>query len=306
LLALALLSFAVYCSPPSQAQDDSTSSQAADHLPDRLFDRVIAVVNNQVILASDLTLEMQIFHLLPIGDPQDATPVKALERLTTRALIEQQILQEDPQGLEIPPKELEDSLVELRGNLPACKQRDCTTPAGWAAYLATFDLTPDRVASYWSNRMALLKFIERRFRAGIRVSPEEIQKFYQDNLVPRYAKPEDAPKLDRVSPRIQEIILQQEVNALLNEWLKSLQSQGQVEILEPSLREAATEPVAAPVPLDPPASGVPALPIQSRPKTVSPSDNSDNSDNPPLDGAVPSTTPPLGKSKALFQKGGGI
>jgi hypothetical protein len=203
------------------------------------LDSVIAVVNNQPILASDLDLEMRVFRLLPIGGRNEYTPAKALERLTTRALIEQQILQQDPHGLEIAPKELADSLIELRQSLPACKSRDCATAEGWSSYLTTLGLTPDRVAEYWARRMAVLRFIELRFRSGIRISPDEIQKYYQDNLVPRYAKASDAPALEKIAPRIQEVLLQQQVNALLNDWLKSLQDQGQVEILDPTLR---TEP----------------------------------------------------------------
>ena len=230
------------------AQTDSQAPAVTDANPTQPLDSVIAVVNNQVILASDLNLEMRVFHLLPIGDRSDFTRAKALERLTTRALIEQQILQEDSHGLEIEPKALEDSLTELRQSLPACKRRDCTTSAGWSAYLATLGLTSERVSTYWAQRMAVLRFIELRFRSGIRITPEEIQKYYQESLVPKYAKPEDAPPLDRIGPRIQEILLQQQVNALLNDWLKSLQDQGQVEILDPTLRAtppAASEPVTS-------------------------------------------------------------
>ena len=165
----------------------------------QLLDSVIAVVNNQVILASDLDLEMHVFRLLPIGDRGDATPAKALERLTTRALIEQQIVQEDPHGLEVSPQDLQDSLSELRQNLPACKQRDCATVADWAAYLATLGLTPERVAEYWTRRMAVLRFIELRFRSGIRVTPEEIEKYYRETLVPLYSRREDAPPLEKLS-----------------------------------------------------------------------------------------------------------
>jgi hypothetical protein len=210
------------------------------------LDSVIAVVNNQVILASDLELEMRIFRLIPIGDRDDAMPAKALERLTTRALIEQQILLEDPNGLEVAPKEVEDSLAELRQSLPDCKHRDCISNAGWAAYLATLDLTPERVTDYWSRRMAVLRFIELRFRSGIRITPEEIQAYYRDTLIPKYAKPQDAPPLEKVSPRIQEVLLQQRVNALLNDWLKSLQDQGQVEILDPALKAASKAEETAP------------------------------------------------------------
>lgn len=239
-LAIACVVGWVQWTAPLYAQ----SENAADASKAEPLDSVIAVVNNQVILSSDLDLEMRAFRLLPIGDRGDFTRAKALERLTTRALIEQQIVQEDPNGLEVSPKDLEDSLAELRQNLPACKQRDCSTPAGWAAYLATLGLTQERVSQYWSQRMAVLRFIELRFRSGNRVTPEEIEKYYREEFVPKYAKLADAPPLEKVSARIQEILLQQKVNALLGDWLKSLQDQGQVEILDPTLRAQAAAAAA--------------------------------------------------------------
>jgi len=203
--------------------------------PAQPLDSVIAVVNGQVILASDLDLEMRVFRFLPVGDQDGFAPRQAMERLTTRALIEQQILQEDPHGLDVDPKDVAANLGDLRQNLPGCKRRDCATQKGWTAYLATFGLTPERLDEYWKQRMAVLGFIERRFRSGIRIAPEEIQKYYQETLLPQYPSAAEAPPLGKVSSRIQEVLLQQRVNALLNDWLKSLQDQGQVEILDQSL-----------------------------------------------------------------------
>jgi len=244
---------------PALAQDQSHSDRtipdpATETQKPQILDSVIAEVNNQVILASDLDLEMRIFHLLPIGKRGDFTREKALERLITRALIEQQIVLEDPHGLDVLPKDLEDSLIELRGNLPGCKERDCASTSGWSAYLATLGLTPERVSAYWARRMAVLRFIEMRFRSGQRIMPEEIKKYYQETLVPKYARPEDAPPLDRVSPRIQEILLQEQVNAMLNDWVKSLQEQGQVEILDPTLRQAIPAESASDEPASPHAA----------------------------------------------------
>ncbi len=216
----------------------SCTAQAPGGTPQRVLDRVIAVVNSQVILASDLELELRIRQLLPLTTQDDQTPKLALQRLTTRALIEQQILQEDPLGMDVSPKELEESLLELQQTLPACKQRDCATAAGWTRYLASIGLEPVPVASYWRRRIAVLRFIEQRFRSGIRIAPEEIEAYYRDTLMPQYAKPSDAPPLKRIAQRIEEILLQQRLNGMMNDWLKSLQAQGEVEILDPALREA--------------------------------------------------------------------
>jgi hypothetical protein len=43
------------------------------------------------------------------------------------------------------------------------------------------------------------------------------------------------PTLDKVSPRIEEILLQQKVNLLFDDWLTNLHKQGEVEVLEPEL-----------------------------------------------------------------------
>jgi hypothetical protein len=249
----------------------SAAQGALSNLPDysqfQTLDSVVAVVNSQVILASDLDLEMRVARLLPVGDPSDASPTAALQRLITRALIEQQIQQEDPQALQVTRQDLDDSLNELRQNLPACKHRDCDTQAGWAGYLASMGLTADRFDDYWSRRIAVLRFIEQRFRSGIRITPEEIEKYYRLTLVPHYDSAQEAPALDKVAPRIQEILLEQQVNALLDDWLKSLQSQGQVEILVPSLRGAAPATDSSP-PL--PSSPDPALPARSLPGVAAP------------------------------------
>jgi peptidyl-prolyl cis-trans isomerase SurA len=231
------------------------------------LDSVIAVVNKQVILASDLDMEIRLIRFLPINDRSDSSPPKALERLTTRALIEQQILEEDPDGLEVDPKDLEDSLNELRQNLPACKQRDCSSAEGWSAYLATIGLTPMEVSDYWSHRMAVLQFIEDRFRVGIRISPEDIQKYYNETFAPLYAKQDEVPPLARVSERIQEILLEKQVSLLLDDWLKSLQDQGQVEILDPVLATKEV-PAVPPFALTDPGSRAPDVTKPAMPASL--------------------------------------
>jgi peptidyl-prolyl cis-trans isomerase SurA len=255
---------------------------------ERVLDHVIAVVNNQVILASDLEMELRFLRLLPIGDHTELTQSNALERLTTRALIEQQVLQGDPHGLEIAPKELEASLADLQQSLPECKHRDCKTEEGWRAYLATLGLTPHRVAEYWAHRMAVLRFIEERFRSGIRISTDEIQKYYQGTLVPKYRSAAEAPPLEQISPRIQEVLLQQQVNSLLDDWLKSLQDQGQVEILDPALRPPVL-PVVDPSSETPEPPVLPILPPagEARPSTshpATPQSGTANAPEPPKGG----------------------
>jgi len=231
-----LLAAPALCAQASnpQAQNPETPPVQAT-----VLDSVIAVVNRQVILSSDLDLELRMMRLLPTRERSSPEVSEALDQLTTRALIEQQILLEDPRGLDVDPSQVQASLDELRRNLPACRRHDCSSPAGWSAYLATIGLIPRQVERYWSRRMAVLAFIERRFRSGIRIAPEEIEKYYRQTLLPQYPSPASAPTLDQVSARIQDLLLEQQVNALLDDWLKNLQTQGEVEILDPTLAASA-------------------------------------------------------------------
>lgn len=218
----------------AQTSDKSPASDSA------VIDRVEAVVNRQVILASDLQDEIQLAVLNPNNNgTQKITEHQALDQLISRTLIQQQIRQDDVESAEPKPEEIQARLHEIRTDLPACVQADCKSDAGWTAFLAHHDLTPKRVESYLRNRLKILSFIEMRFRQGIRITPEEIQAYYHDKLLPQYPSGDTPPPLEQVSSRIEEILLEQKVNALFGDWLANLRKQGQIEVLDPSLETAA-------------------------------------------------------------------
>jgi peptidyl-prolyl cis-trans isomerase SurA len=233
LATLAGLTFLCLSSSPAHLQAQSAPSSAAQPV---VLDRVVAVVNNQAILASDVNNEMRLAVLDPgragLGD---LTPQRALGQLISRALIQQQIRQEDAQATEPTTTEIDARLSEIRKEVPACVHLNCASDEGWKAFLAAHDLTPERVRAYLRSRIQILRFIEERFRQGIRITPEEIEKYYKETLVPQYAPGEAIPLLEEVSPRIQEILLQRQVNVLFDDWLQNLRKQGDVEVLDPSL-----------------------------------------------------------------------
>jgi len=215
------------------AQDASQTPPPAKAV---VLDRVVAVVNNRAILASDVDDEMR----LAVLDPSQAgrsvlTPKKALEQLISRALIQQQIRQEDEQAAQPTQAEVDARLAETRKELPACVRFNCTSEQGWKAFLASHGLTPERVESYMRYRVQILRFIELRFRQGIRIAPEEIEAYYRETLSPQYPAGEAIPPLDKVAPRIEEILLEQQVSALFDDWLKNLRKQGNIEVLDPAL-----------------------------------------------------------------------
>jgi hypothetical protein len=214
----------------------SIAGTAQDQPAPAVLDSVVAVVNNQAILASDIDDEMRLSLLDPgRGGMGVLTRTRALDQLIGRALIQQQIRQEDAQAAEPSSAEVGTRLSEIRKELPACVRQDCASDAGWKNFLTAHQLTEDEVKTYLRYRLEILRFIEQRFRQGISISRQEIETYYRDTLLPQYAKGEATPPLDKVSSRIEEILLQQRVNVLFDDWLGNLRKQGDIEVLDPAL-----------------------------------------------------------------------
>jgi peptidyl-prolyl cis-trans isomerase SurA len=197
------------------------------------IDRVVAIVNGELILDSDVDQERRFATLLPYGEGSGTYDRdKAMERLINRALILQQSKLQP--GSEISTAAAMKDLDALRKTIPTCKEYQCETEAGWDRFLATEGFTEKSLTDLWRKRMEVLAFIELRFRMGIKISNEEIQTYYDKTMLPVYAaqhvKP---PTVEAISSRIQEVLLQKQVSALLGDWLNSLRAQGNVVILHP-------------------------------------------------------------------------
>ena len=199
------------------------------------LDHVVAEVGTNVILQSDVRQEMRFSALEPLRVlPGQDSPDAALRRLIDRILILEQ-MKEQQQPVTTAGPDVQKSIAELRRQTPACRKYDCETEQGWEAFLRAHDLTPEMVKQRWSERIAILRFIDLRFRSGIRISSGQTAQYYRSTLIPALEKEhEPAPPLADVSSRIQEILLQQQVSGLFQNWLSSLRDQGNVRIVDPA------------------------------------------------------------------------
>jgi peptidyl-prolyl cis-trans isomerase SurA len=220
---------AAQTTPPGRA-----SGTVANAGPEQgvVLDRLIAVVNGDVMLESDVDEERRFEEVQPYRAATSFTRDRIIERLIDRALILQQAaLQPDDA---VSDQEVDAQLATLRKDIPACKQYKCETDDGWKKYLGDHGFTEQEFRARWRQRMQLLKFIEARFRNGIKISDAEIRAYYEKTMLPEYAKRNvTPPKLETIQNRIEEVLLQQEVGALLQDWLKSLRAQGSVRTITP-------------------------------------------------------------------------
>lgn len=196
------------------------------------LDRVVAIVNGDLILESDLGDERRFAAFQPFSQAKPLTREQLIDRLIDRTLILQQMaLQPEPP---ITDAEVDDELAALRKSIPKCAAYHCETQAGWEKFVADQGFTLKELRDRWRLRMKVLRFIEQRFRMGIRISQSEIDDYYKSTMLPAYEKENAAPPPEAsVENRIQEILLQQEVDKLLDDWLSTLRAQGSVRILKP-------------------------------------------------------------------------
>lgn len=224
-LAIAMASGLARAGAP---QDSARNSGAEVSL-----DRVIAIVNGDLVLESELEAEARFAAFQPLRESQPISQARLIERLIDRALILQQMaLQTEPP---VTAAEADAELATLRKSIPKCVAYHCETVAGWEKFVADQGFTMEELRDHWKLRMEVLRFIEERFRMGIRIEQPEIDEYYAKTLIPAYEK-EKAPPPPKatIADRIQEILLQQRVDKLLDDWLNALRAQGSVRILRPS------------------------------------------------------------------------
>lgn len=231
-LALAMLPMYVGAQQATTGMAQSAPSAGGSAGDLVTLDRVVAIVNGDLILESDVESEARFAAFQPFSEAKPSTRDELIERLIDRALIEQQMtLQpEAPNG----DAEVNAELATLRKSIPKCQVYHCETDAGWEKFVADQGFTVDEVRERWRQRMEVLRFIEERFRMGIRIKQEEIDAYYKNTMLPAYAKENGtAPAEATIADRIQEILLQQEVDKLLEDWLTALRAQGSVRVLKP-------------------------------------------------------------------------
>ena len=228
---------AQHAAAAGSAQKASAAQKGETGAPENkpiVLDSVIAIINGSVLLESDVEEERR-FESLQLLPTDENTDARAAEHLITRTLILQQMKEEDQSTPNISDADVNKFIAELKKQLPGCLPTRCQTDAGWAGYLADRGMTPSEVKQRWRQRLVILNYLNLRFRSGVRVPTSDIQAYYDKNLLPEFqAKHERPPTLKTLQPRIEEILLQQQVTKQVGEWEATLRQQGSVQILVPA------------------------------------------------------------------------
>jgi len=206
----------------------------------QVVDRMVAVVNKRVILQSELEQAARVEFLLqgkPIASLTQSDTAAVLEQLIDRSLLDQQIV--NPAMLDPSPEEIAAKVREVRQNFPG--QDD----ERWKNTLVAYGLTAQDLEEQLSSQARILRFVDLRFHALVRVEKDDIETYYQEKFLPEVRKRNAAaPALADVSDKIQQILVEQRIDTLLSDWLKTLRAQAHIETMlpAPSAPAAGTAP----------------------------------------------------------------
>jgi peptidyl-prolyl cis-trans isomerase SurA len=185
--------------------------------PAEVIDRIIATVNGDVVLESELQESIQVQRLMSRDAEVDRGA--ELERLIDRSLIRQQM---ERSSISAPEEaEISARLAELRRDV--APQAD---DAAWSALLAAHGLTEADLRAHVALQLAVLRFVELRFRPSVYVSDKDVEQYYAETFVPEMRRNSaEPPPLRNVLAQIREVIVQQRVDELLSQWLRARRAQ---------------------------------------------------------------------------------
>lgn len=189
------------------------------------IDRIVATVNHQPVLQSEWEDSLRFEGFLQGRLPQNFSAderAKALDRLIDRVLLSQQ-MQADYSST---PQELADRERDIREQLKGAE-----TDQGWNEMLAKYGLREPQFDTALANQLKVMRFVELRLRPTIRVTRDQITDYYNRTLVPQIEKAgRDPEPLERLTPRIRELLVQKEIDGVLEDWLANLRSQSEIHV----------------------------------------------------------------------------
>lgn len=196
-----------------------------------VLDRIVATVNGHIILQSDWDEEVAYEALGNSRGLSVLTPEQrkaALDHLIDQELIREEVHTSDFRAATA--AEVEQRIAEIR-KLYA----DAADSNSWQQRLRSFGLDENELRNLVQKDLNLLQAINQRLRPGIEINAQNVEQYYQENLLPqlRQSGAKIVPLAD-VAPQIRELLAQQRVNDLLVNWIRTLRSNSKIEVPDPT------------------------------------------------------------------------
>jgi hypothetical protein len=108
------------------------------------------------------------------------------------------------------------------------------SPAEMQKALEHYGIDEESLRARVARERRILAFLDYSLRPQVRISTEQVEAYYQDVFVPQLQRQDPnavVPELSEVRPKIEEVLVQQELNRLTGPWLERLRREQGVRYL---------------------------------------------------------------------------
>jgi hypothetical protein len=173
-----------------------------------LLDRIVARVENDIILLSDIQALSRYQQLV---EGKSETPVQILDRL-----IDQWIVQTEAEVAHFPhpsDADMDRGLSRLQKSFASTEE--------YEERKKEIGLDDSEIRRTIGTQVYLSSYLDSRFRPSVQIDPKAIEDFYQTAVLPvAKARGQEPPSLEAARDSIQEALIQQKINEQADRWLK--------------------------------------------------------------------------------------
>ena len=188
-----------------------------------IVDRMAVIVGKHVIKTSDIERDLRLTEFLN-REPlkiNSGEKRRSAERLIDQEVIRQELLTAGfRRSTDVNATALEVQLRQERfgGSQPRLREA-----------LERYGLTEDQLRDQFVWQLAVLSFIERRFRAGTLVTNEDLRSYYGQHLADlRRQYPQDS-SFEALEPKIRASLEGERVNQNFTQWLEQARKRYHIE-----------------------------------------------------------------------------
>jgi hypothetical protein len=203
-----------------------------------IIDRVAVVVGNRVITESEILREVRLTAFLN-GEPLDFGA--ASRRKTAERLVEQRLIRNEMESnlYPIPAPDAVDQMAKDVENRFPSRVR-------YEQELQRAGITDEDLKAHLLRQLITLRFIEFRFRPGIQIGEDELNKYFNERLAPELKKahPETEFTLNDYRAQVEQALVGEIVDKASDTWLKGARERTRIEFraaafaAEPARQEA--------------------------------------------------------------------
>ncbi|MBV8732487.1 MAG: hypothetical protein JO336_21970 [Acidobacteriia bacterium] len=188
-----------------------------------IIDRIAVSLGNSVITNSDIDHEIRVTAFQSGNQPDFSLPNR---RATAQRMIEQKLIRREMEQSHYPfpsPAEADPLLEQLRTS----RYRD---DAAYQQALDDYRITEQDLRDELIWQLTLLRFIEVRFRPGVRVSDQEIEDYFNKEVKPvaEATHPGQPLALEDYRNQIENTLAEQRTDREVDNWLEDARKRAQI------------------------------------------------------------------------------